>query len=225
MATDAVAIQGAERQARPYAPGWLDMAGAWIHSRPWPVWLTYLALGIVEHRHLECPELAVGRPAAITFTQTAWGIVTVGFFMLARLPQPLAGEAFDDFRPALSAGRVDEAAIPIRAHDRAAFGIARRAHNLVPGDVRLLCGRPARVTGCRAGRARARGQGRVRSDLPGDRPLDARAIGEAAAPRKPAARAWPTASTHSSHCHSTRSRGSRHERAWPLSRSSSWVSR
>ena len=108
VATEAVAIPAPERSSRPYAPGWLDLLGAWIHSRPWPAWLTYATFGVVGILISNAQNwLTAGRPA-FTIEQTAWGIVTVGFFVLRDYLNQLAGEAFDDFRPALSHGLVDD---------------------------------------------------------------------------------------------------------------------
>ena len=109
MATESIAIQAGELPTRPYAPGWLDMAGSWIHSRPWPAWLTFLVIGAISVVISNAQNWRSGGPSAVTFTQTAWGIVTVAFFVLRDYFSRLAGEAFDDFRPALSPGQVDEA--------------------------------------------------------------------------------------------------------------------
>jgi hypothetical protein len=92
----------------PYAPGWTDMAIAWIRTRPWPAWLSYgvlISFGIIASN---AQNWLSGQPFGFTFLQTAWGIVTVGFLAALDVLNRVAADAFDAFRPALGSASVDQ---------------------------------------------------------------------------------------------------------------------
>ena len=95
--------------ARPYAPGWTDLAIGWVRARPYPRWLTYgvlISFGILVSN---AQTVLSGRPFEVTFTYTAWGVITVGFLAALDALNELAGDAFDRFQPALGEADVDPA--------------------------------------------------------------------------------------------------------------------
>ena len=106
--TTAPAALAADR-ARPYPPGWLDDLFAWIHTRPWPAWMTYAVLTVVSILVSNSQDWLSGQPlGSFTATQTAWGVLTIGFLAAVDHVNRVAGDAFDTFRAALSPGRIDE---------------------------------------------------------------------------------------------------------------------
>ncbi len=109
MSAGAATITADSGSTLPYAPGWTDMAIAWIRSRAWPAWRSYAVLITLGAIAANAQNWLSGQPLGLTFTQTAWGIVTVGFLGALDGLNRVAAEAFDAFRPALGSAPIDQA--------------------------------------------------------------------------------------------------------------------
>jgi hypothetical protein len=110
VASVVTTVDAGSQMRAPYAPGWTDVIIGWIRSRPWPRALTYGVLISAGILLSNAQSTLSGRPFEFTFTQTAWGIVTIGFLAALDALNEVAGRAFDAFRPALGTADVDETA-------------------------------------------------------------------------------------------------------------------
>lgn len=107
MTTETMVLRPAGSD-RPYAPGWTDVAISWIRTRSWSPWLSYGVLITIGMIVSNAQNWLSGLPFGFAFTQTAWGIITVGFLGALDALNRVAGDAFDAFRPALGSSSIDQ---------------------------------------------------------------------------------------------------------------------
>lgn len=101
------AANAGEVTDRPYAPGWVDILTRRLERLPGPTWLAYVGLAAVA------VPLAIVGPAVSGLTdpgslaaQAFWGFVLPLALWLAHHLAGVAGDAFDAFRPALTASGI-----------------------------------------------------------------------------------------------------------------------
>lgn len=107
VATPATTDSADPAAARPYPPGWMDVAISWIHARPWPWAVSYLGLTAAGVVFSNAQNWLSGGRIEFSPIQTAWGVLTVGLFVAVDLLNQVAGASFDQFEPALGSADVN----------------------------------------------------------------------------------------------------------------------
>ena len=118
MTTEVVAAEGAVAQVsdvdRPYAPSWVDLITSAIERLPGPTWLAYIVLLFIACFMASTEGWVAGITTfpAIDLAQASYGLFFIAPLAVMHYLDHVAGDAWDQFRPATDLN--DRAAARVR---------------------------------------------------------------------------------------------------------------